>query len=402
MFFKRNISKALSRYTKFPVVAILGPRQSGKTTLAKKYFNKHTYVNLENPELRSFALEDPNRFLREYDNKQGIIIDEFQHTPELLSHIQVNVDEKKRLGYFILIGSQNFLMNHTLTQSLAGRVGILTLLPLSLHELESNKLIKDIDTTLLNGGYPRLFESHISAQDLYPSYIHTYLERDIRHIANVGDILTFQKFMRLCAARTGQQLNLADLATTLGVDQRKITSWISALEASYIIFLLKPHFKNFNKRITKTPKLYFYDTGLACSLLDIKTVESLTLSSYRGSLFETLIISDFQKQYYNSGISNPPLYFWRDQNGRVEVDCIIDRGDSLFPIEIKSGETISPSFFTSLAEWNKFAQINPEHFSIIYGGIKNQSRSKGKVINWKQSSKLIKHIMSITTSVNNI
>lgn len=394
MFFQRSLSKTFRRYTKFPVVSLLGPRQSGKTTLVRKYFDKHLYLNLENPELRSFAQEDPNRFLKENANKHGIIIDEFQYAPQLLSYIQVNVDEEKKAGYFILTGSQNFLVNHTLTQSLAGRVGILTLLPLSLRELEQSKLISDVDTTVLNGGYPRLFQSHIAAADFYPSYIHTYLERDIRQLAHVGDMLIFQKFMKLCAARVGQQLNIADLATNLGIDQRKVRAWLSVLEASYIIFFLKPHFQNFNKRITKTPKLYFYDTGLACSLLDIKSRDTLALSHYRGNLFESLIISDLQKQYYNKGITSPPLYFWRDQNGRVEVDCIIDRGDTLFPVEIKSGETISPSFFTSLAEWNKLAKSSPEQMKIVYAGDKAQTRGTGKVVPWKQAAKLISSIES--------
>lgn len=394
VFFKRDLSKVVARYAKFPVIAILGPRQSGKTTLVKHAFPKHRYVNLENPELRAFATEDPNRFLRELENNHGIIIDEFQHVPELLSYIQVAVDEKKRPGYFVLTGSQNFLMNESITQSLAGRVGIVTLLPLSLHEFKKNKLLHDIDTALLYGSYPRLYEAKIDAIDFYPSYVHTYLERDVRQMAQVGDILLFQKFMRLCAARIGQQLNIADLATQLGIDQRKVKQWLAVLETSYVIFLLRPHFQNFNKRLTKSPKLFFYDTGLACSLLDIKTKSSLALSPFRGHLFESLIISDFYKQYYNIGMSNPSLYFWRDQNGRIEVDCIIDRGDTLVPVEIKSGETIVPSFFHSLAEWNKIAKVLPEDLIIIYGGKKNQTRSMGKVISWQQVSQFIPHLYS--------
>lgn len=398
MFFKRDLTKVLTRYSKFPVIALLGPRQSGKTTLVKYYFKNHIYLNLENPELRAFASEDPKRFLKEYDNKHGIIIDEFQYVPQLLSYIQVEVDEKKRLGYFILTGSQNFLMNQSITQSLAGRVGILTLLPLSLHELQENKLIENTNKTLLNGSYPRLYEDKIASMDFYPSYIHTYLERDIRQIAHVGDFLIFQKFMQLCAARIGQLLNVAELATQLGVGQQKVKQWISVLEASYIIFLLKPHFKNFNKRLTKTPKLYFYDTGLACSLLDIKTPEILALSPYRGHLFESLIISDFQKQYYNNGIGQAATYFWRDQNGRIEVDCIIDRGDKLLPVEIKSGETISTSFFTGLSEWNKISGSNPELATIIYGGNTEQTRSVGRVVGWENSSQFIPQLYASTST----
>jgi predicted AAA+ superfamily ATPase len=392
LYFNRDLAKVLKRYSKFPVVAILGPRQSGKTTLAKKHFKKHLYVNLENLELRAFALEDPNRFLREYENVHGIIIDEFQYVPQLLSYVQVAVDEKKRPGYFILTGSQNFLMNQAITQSLAGRVGILTLLPLSLHELKQNKILGDVDATLLNGSYPRLYEEDITAQDFYPSYIHTYLERDVRQIAHVGDMLVFQKLMRLCAARIGQLLNVGELATNLGVDLRKVNQWLSVLEASYILFFLKPHFQNYNKRLTKTPKLYFYDTGLACSLLDIKTTQTLHVSPYRGHLFESLIVSDFQKQYYNMGISNPSTYFWRDTNGRIEIDCLIDRGDTLFPVEIKSAETISPAFFTSLSGWTRLAEANPEHATVVYGGSKSQSRSFGKVLSWQQATQLIPHL----------
>ena len=312
--------------------------------------------------------------------------------PHLLSYIQAAVDEKKRSGYFVLTGSQNFLVNQSITQSLAGRVGILTLLPFSLNELKQHKLIQEIDSTLFLGSYPRVYEDHIAPADFYPSYIHTYIERDVRQIANIGDILVFRKFMRLCAARVGQLLNLSDLATSTGVEQRKIKEWLSVLEASYILFLLKPHFNNFNKRLTKTPKLYFYDTGLACSLLDIKTNESLALSPYRGHLFESLIIADFQKQYYNEGMSSPSTYFWRDQNGRIEVDCVIDRGDSLFPIEIKSSETISPSYFSSLAEWGKLANTSPEHGTVIYGGTKSQARTLGTVLSWKQAAQFIPHL----------
>ena len=389
MFFKRDLTNVLTRYAKFPVVAILGPRQSGKTTLAKKYFKRHAYTNLENPEIRSFALEDPNRFLRAHENQYGLIIDEFQHVPQLLSYIQLEVDEKKRPGYFILTGSQNFIMNQSITQSLAGRVGILTLLALSLHELKRNRLLNDIDKILLHGSYPRVYEQEIAPLDFYSSYVHTYIERDVRQIANIGDMLTFQKLMRLCAARIGQLLNFAELATQLGVDQRKIKQWISVLETSYVIFLLKPHFKNFNKRLTKTPKLYFYDTGLACSLLDIKTTQTLALSPYRGNLFESLIISDFQKQCFNDGIGQPSVYFWRDQNGRIEVDCIIDRGDRLFPVEIKSGETISPSFFTSLSEWSKLSGISNVETTVIYGGNKNQMRRFGNVLGWQHATQFM-------------
>ncbi len=258
MLFKRNLEKALARMKKFPVVAILGPRQSGKTTLSKSYFKKHVFVSLENPVTREFASSDPVRFLKDNENKYGLIIDEFQYVPQLLSYIQLEVDEKKRPGYFVLTGSQNFLMNQAITQSLAGRVGILTLLPLSCKELLENKLIKDgINDVMFHGGYPRIYQENLLPTDVYPSYIQSYLEKDVRQITNVGDLHTFQKFLGLCAGRVGQLLNLSDLATNCGISVPTATRWLSVLEASYVLFLLQPHFNNFNKRLTKTPKLFF-------------------------------------------------------------------------------------------------------------------------------------------------
>jgi len=381
MFIKRDLSGILERYVKFPVIAIIGPRQSGKTTLAKHYFSSYRFVNLEKPDVRAFAKNDPNAFLASLENPHGVIIDEFQYVPELLSYIQVIVDEKKRPGYFVLTGSQNFLMNQAITQSLAGRVGILTLLPLSIHELQENHLIKDVNTTMFKGNYARIFSEDINPLDFYPSYIKTYIERDVRQLTNIGEILIFQKFMQLCAARIGQAVNIEDLATNTGVDQRTIKKWLSLLEASYILYLLKPYYKNFNKRLTKTPKLYFYDTGLACSLLDIKSPELLALSPYRGNLFECLILSDFQKQYCNSALQSS-LYFWRDQNGRIEVDGLIDRGDTLFPIEIKAGATISQNYFTAINEWSTIAGTDASRNTIVYTGQEEQKRGKGHVITW--------------------
>lgn len=388
MFYKRDLSKKLKRFSKFPVIALLGPRQSGKSTLAKKTFSKHLFLNLEDLELRSFAKDDPKRFLREYENKHGIILDEFQNVPEILSYIQVEVDAKKRPGYFVLTGSQNFLMNQAITQSLAGRVGILTLLPLSIHELKANKLITDLDEAIFNGGFPRLYAENFLAEEAYPSYIHTYIERDVRQLTQVGDLAVFKKFMALCAGRTGQLLNIADIAMNCGVDRRTINKWISILEASYLIFLLPPYFKNFNKRVTQTPKLYFTDTGIACSLLDIRSAKDLVKSPFRGPLFETFIISDFYKQYFNRAM-RPPLYFWRDHNGWVEVDCLIDKGISLIPIEIKSGETVSSQYFDSLRRWSDMTETNPTDGYVVYGGPLVQSRSAGHVIGWQAAGQLI-------------
>jgi len=379
----RTLTKTLLRFSKFPVIGIFGPRQSGKTTLAKHTFKKHIFINFENPQLRSYAESDPQGFILEHENEHGIILDEFQYVPELLSYIQIESDEKKRPGYFVLTGSQNFLANQAVTQSLAGRIGILTLLPLSIEELTTNNLAPETSNELIfTGCYPRIYAENFTPEELYPSYIHTYVERDVRLLINVENLRTFQKFMQLCAGRVGQLLNISDLATHCGINRKTAESWLSILEASYIIFLLKPHWENFNKRATKTPKIYFYDTGLACSLLDIKSSKELANSNFRGHLFENMIISDLFKQYYNQG-SQPPLYFWRDQNGTIEIDCIINLGSKLLPLEIKAGQTIMPSFFSGLSKWNELAQTNPADSYVVYGGALQQKRPEGTVIGWK-------------------
>jgi len=381
--FKRELVSTLMRFSKFPVVAILGPRQSGKTTLAKDVFKNHKFLNLESPHIRELAINDPLAFLRENENEFGIILDEFQYAPQILSYIQVESDEKKRPGYFILTGSQNFLMNQAVTQSLAGRIGIVTLLPLSIKELKDNSLLpENINEAVVNGGYPRLYAENFSTLELYPSYIHSYIERDVRQLVRVENLRTYQKFMQLCAGRVGQLLNIADIATNCGVNRSTIESWISILEASYVVFTLKPYWENFKKRATKMPKLYFYDTGLACSLLDINTPAQLAASPFRGPLFESFIIADLHKQYFNMG-RRPPLYFWRDNNGYIEVDCLANIGNNLIPMEIKSGETASTDFFKGLVKWSKLTQTDPAKGYIVYGGQYTQSTSDGKLLSWK-------------------
>jgi uncharacterized protein len=389
MIIKRDLHKTLESFSKFPVVVLLGPRQSGKTTLVKETFKKHAYVTLEDPEVLAFVTQDPKRFLSEYENSYGIIFDEFQHAPQLLSYIQIEADEKDRPGYFILTGSQNFLMNQAITQSLAGRAGILHLLPVSIHELTNNKLLPaSVDSLIIKGGYPRIYAKKFSPRELFPSYIRTYVERDVRQLINVDNLKTFQKFLRLCAGRIGQLLNIEDLATNCGINRKTAEAWLSILEASYILFLLKPHFNNFNKRLTKSPKLYFYDTGLACSLLGIRSAKELGMSVFRGHLFECLIISDFYKQYYNLGL-DPSLYFWRDQNGRIEVDCLIDLGIALLPVEIKSAETIVNDFFDGIRQWSEIAETDPSQGYIVYGGEMSHKRSNGTILNWKTAGTLI-------------
>lgn len=388
MIFERDLTATLKRFSKFPVVVLLGPRQSGKTTLVKDTFKNHIYVTLEDPETLEFITQDPKRFLRENENKHGIIFDEFQHAPDLLSYLQIEADEKDRPGYFVLTGSQNFLMNEAITQTLAGRAGILHLLPLSIHELERNKVLPDINTLMLQGGYPKIYAKDFSPQELFPSYVRTYVERDVRQLVNVDNLLVFQKFMSLCAGRVGQELNIAEISMQCGIEQKTARSWLSILDASYIIFLLKPHSKNFSKRMIKSPKLYFYDTGLASYLLGIRSAQDLSVSPFRGPLFENLIIVDFYKQYYAHGFE-APLYYWRDSNGRVEVDCLIDIGKNIVPVEIKSGETIVRDFFDALNNWSAIAKIDPSTGYIVYGGDSRQPRSTGTVLGWKEAGVLV-------------
>ena len=337
MLFTRDIRKTLARFKKFPVIAILGPRQSGKTTFAQTNFKKHQFFSFEDPAIREFAATDPKQFLKEAENKHGVILDEFQYVPQLLHYLQLEVDQQKRAGYFVLTGSHNFLMNQAISQSLAGRVGILTLLALSINELKENKLLHDnVNDYIVQGSYPRLYAEKIAPADLYAAYIHTYIERDVRNLVNVGDLRTFQKFLGLCAGRVGQQLNLTDLAAYCGISSPTAHKWLSILEASYIVFLLQPYYNNFNKRLTRTPKLYFYDTGIVCNLLGITSSKTLALNPFKGSLFENFIISDLAKQFYNTG-RRPPLYFWRDKNGRIEVEiCLVSLETQLFPIRNQS------------------------------------------------------------------
>lgn len=386
--FKRDIAERLRYFaSKLPVVTILGPRQSGKTTIAKATFAQHTYISFEDIDQRVFATSDPRRFLREHQNEHGLILDEIQHVPDLLSYIQTYVDQEKKNGYFILTGSQNFLVSQSISQTLAGRMAVLTLLPLSIKELTDNKLIANCEQAIFYGGYPRIFEQELLPNEWYPSYILNYIERDARQITQLVDLGAFQRFIKLCAGRTGQLLNISALATDAGINQQTAKSWLSILQASYIIVLLQPHFTNFNKRLIKSPKLYFLDTGIACNLLEIRSEQDLKTHYLRGGLFESMIINELYKEYYNRG-AQPGLYFWRDSHGH-EMDCIIDRASTLTPIEIKAGETINSSYFDGLAYWNELAKTDPEKGYVIYAGKENQSRSKGNVVSWRSIYKIV-------------
>lgn len=381
-FYKREITAKLLRYaSKFPVVALLGPRQSGKTVISKEVFSQYRYVNLENADVRFAAKQDPRQFIKSFSNDVGVIIDEFQHVPELLSYIQTTVDEVYKPGFFILTGSQNFLLNEQITQSLAGRVGILTLLPLSIIELEKNLLLpKDIEEVMFKGMYPRIYAQNFIPEELYPSYIQTYIERDVRQITKVENLHTFQQFLKLCAGRTGQLLNVSSLASDCGISAPTAHAWISILEASYIIFLLQPYYKNFNKRVIKSPKLFFYDTGLLSSLLGIDSPSSLYNHYLRGSIFESFILSDFLKRFYNAG-KLPKVYFWRDSHGN-EVDCIVEKGETLLPIEIKSGMTISGDYLKPIHYWQELTNTKISGYT-IYTGPENLTIKNVSIKNWK-------------------
>lgn len=383
--FKRIIEpKILERAQKMPVIAILGPRQSGKTTLSRAAFKNHRYVSLESYEERELASTDPQRFLEINKNPYGIILDEIQHAPKLLSLIQTIVDEEHIPGYFILTGSQNILVNQAISQTLAGRIAIFTLLPLSIKELSDNSLLPDsIEQVSVKGGYPRIFAFDLEPTSWYLDYIETYVERDVRQIGNIVDLSTFRRFIRLCAGRVGQLLNIASLATDCGIDQRTAKSWLSILEASYIIFLLQPHHKNFNKRLIKSPKLYFYDTGLACVILDIQSSSQLDLNYMRGHLVESLVVSEIFKHYYNKGDRPHNVYFWRDISGN-EIDCIIQKNNRLVPIEIKAAKTIVSDFFKGLSYWYELiGEKDIPNGYIIYAGSKNQERSEGTIVSWQ-------------------
>ena len=393
---KRELEKEIKKRSEaFPVVAILGPRQSGKTTLAKHIFKNYKYLSLENLTLREDAKSDPEGFLKVYDNEPGIILDEFQHVPELLSYIQLTVDVNRRPGFFILTGSQNFLMNRAISQTLAGRIAITTLLPLSITELENADLLPNlIEDLVFKGQYPELYSNEkLLPKNWYSNYIKTYIERDVRDLKNVQNLTTFSKFMKLCAARIGQVINFASLASDVEVDVVTAKSWLSLLETSYIIFFLQPYSAKFTRRLIKTPKLFFYDTGLASNLLNLRSVDDLKISPYRGNLIESLIISNIAKLYYNED-EQPNIYFLRDKTGH-EIDCILEKTNSLMPIEIKSNMTAKMSFFDEINFWKNTDQIGGKKIEdgfIIYSGDETQKRTYGTFLSWKDIAKIKKYI----------
>ncbi|MDD3011872.1 MAG: ATP-binding protein [Bacteroidales bacterium] len=366
----RKAEKELKSLSKqYKAIAVTGPRQSGKTTLVRKVFSDKQYVNLENPDIRRFAVDDPRGFLSTYSD--GAILDEVQRTPELFSYLQQILDEKDQNGQFILTGSNNFLLQENISQSLAGRVGYLFLLPLSIEEISPET--GQTNQLMLKGGYPELYQKEIEIDKYYANYIRTYIERDVRLLKNINDLYVFERFLRLCAGRTGQLLNMSSLASDTGIDVKTVASWIGVLEASFIVFRLQPYHKNYNKRIVKMPKLYFYDTGLAAALMGIDSVTQLDIHPFRGVLFENLVILEFLKRIYNNGKPNN-LFFWRDNTGN-EIDLLIKSGERRIPVEIKSGQTITEDFFKGIKYWNKLTQTEGGY--LVYGGDMIQNRSNG-------------------------
>jgi len=361
-----------------PVVVLMGPRQSGKTTLAKAAFPDYQYVTLSNRDTQQFAEDDPRAFLQQYSHQ--VIIDEAQMAPSLFSYLQELVDDDPSPGRFILTGSQNFLLMEQVSQSLSGRVALHKLLPLSYQELSAAGLFKrGLDFNIWQGGYPRIYNQNLNPTKWYSDYITTYIERDVRTLKHITQLAEFQRFLKLCAARSGQILNFSSIANDCGISVNTAKSWLSVLEASFIVYLLKPYYKNFNKRMIKAPKLYFYDTGLVCSLLNIQTPEQLSVHHLRGELFENLIVNEVKKYEFNHNIPDN-LYYWRDKTGH-EIDLLVEKGDSLQNIEIKSSKTIQTAHFKNLNWFSKNMDMDHQNW-LIYGGDQNQLRQDVKVLSW--------------------
>lgn len=393
----RTLTPTLRRSASaYPVLTLTGPRQSGKTTLIRETFSDHEYASLEDPDQRAFALRDPRGFLGQFEGPA--ILDEVQRAPELFSYIQTLVDQDDTPGRFILTGSQNFLLLRSVSQSLAGRCAIHHLLPFSISELEGRQPInlrtvgaatppkarhadRDLMETLWRGGYPRIHDKQLPAQQWLHDYTRTYLERDVREILNVGDLSTFELFVRLCAGRNGQLLNLSSLATDAGVTHTTARRWLSVLESSFLVMRLQPHHRNFRKRLVKTPKLYFLDTGLLCSLLRIREPREVATHAARGSLFESLVVSEFVKAALHRGEPHD-LTFWRDSNGH-EVDLIVERGTEPLPVEIKSGQTVPSDAFKGLDYWRGLAERPDAPALLIHGGDRSM-RDRGVVVqSWR-------------------
>lgn len=386
MFVSREITATIRNFREwFPVVYLGGPRQSGKTTLLRYLLPELPYANLEDADTRLRAEEDPRRFLNSFPT--GAILDEAQRVPLLFNYLQgyVDMDKNRR---FVLSGSQNFLLMESITQSLAGRVGILNLLPFSLAEIERQQPMETLEQFSWQGGYPALFGDNTApANFFFDSYIQTYIERDVRMLKNVGDLSAFGKFMRLCAGRVGQPLNLSSLATDTGVAPNTVKAWLSVLEASYLVFMLPPYHDNFNKRIIKSPKMYFFDTGLLCHLLGIASASQLETHHCFGNIAENALLVELYKKRVNAGL-RPAFWFWQDQQGN-EIDLIMEENGQLYAIEFKSSQTYNTRLSTGLKRWQTLAGTAPENQYLVYGGDQPGNFAFGTLLPWRKALEIL-------------
>lgn len=382
----------LQRAALYPVVTVLGPRQSGKTTLCRMAFADKPYVNLEQPDVREFALQDPQAFLAQFPD--GAVLDEIQNAPALLSWIQVLTDADPRKGRFVLTGSHQLQVNAQVTQSLAGRTAVVELLPLSLSELAaagkaSVAHAEDVNRMMLMGGYPRIHAQDMPAEVMLSDYFATYVERDVRQLINLRHLREFGQCVRLLAGRTGQLMNQTSLGNEVGVSSNTITQWMSILEASFLVFSLAPWSVNIGKRLVKSPKVYFYDVGLACWLQGIKTVEQLQHHPLRGALFENLVVLEVMKSLRNQGLRDP-LYFFRDSNG-LEVDLLLEHAQGVQLVEIKASQTVAAPLFKNLRTVSALLGDRVLSQHLVYGGTERQARTDVEVLSCWQAAELVRN-----------
>lgn len=386
MIFERTIKSELEQLaTEYPIVTITGPRQAGKTLLSKTTFPNKAYASLEDPEVRELAEIDPRQFLANYPD--GAIFDEIQRVPSLLSYLQVITDEQKVMGQYILTGSHQLELQQAITQSLAGRTALLHLLPLSIAELKASNIELSLNQYLLSGLFPAIHARHMDASKYYSNYLKTYIEKDVRQLINIKELSLFQRVMRLMASRIGQLFNAESFANDLGVSGHTVKSWVSTLEASFLVFRLTPYFENFGKRIIKSPKFYFTDPGLACYLLSIENLDQVDRDPLRGALVENLVILELYKKRYNQG-RDPNLYFYRDQHHN-EVDVIYQSGNALIPIEIKSAATYHHRFTRMLTKFKSIAEERCQNGYVVYTGAQQQQIDWIELLNFKDTEQIV-------------
>lgn len=379
MIVRQGYNEVIRLAANFKAIAITGARQTGKSTLVKTLFPGKPYVSLENPDVRRYAIEDPRGFIGQFSN--GAVLDEVQRTPELFSYLQEVLDRSNEKAQFILTGSNNFLLQESISQSLAGRIAFFQLPTFSIQELHhANWLLNDEDDLMIKGCFPPVYDQQVPSPDWSRNYISTYIEKDIRQLRNINDLFVFERFLSLLAGRCGQELNASALALEAGVDVKTIQAWIGLLEASYVVFLLRPHHKSFNKTIVKRPKIYFTDTAIVCSLLRITEKNHLINHPLRGAIFENFVVMELRKVFINAGKPSP-LFYWRDKTGH-EIDIILDDGMKLIPIEIKSGKTIGSGYVKNIHYWMKLSKA--ENAVVLYAGEEQQTYSENiKIINWR-------------------